>query len=325
MAGIDSLTDQQRAILQLLLKQGRSYGEIEALLKLEAGAVQARAHEAIIALEPDRPEIGEARRREIADYLLGQQPAPVLAATLEYLGDSAAGRRWAREVSGSLRPLAAGELPEVPAEPARAKPPPITAGAGKPQSGRGNQLSTTILFVALGLGVVIILILVIANLGGGGDDTKTATVTRTAPADGPQTISQGTLAPPAGAKSDASAQAGIIRYRKTNNFKLLVAAKNVQPPPTGSSYGVWLYSSKADKQFLGFPQASVSEDGELDVVADLTPDTPNFKEVLITRETAENPSAPGEIVLRGKLVPQEPADSGKTQSQPGTQTQTQPG
>src|ERR1044072_3214814 len=102
MAGLDTLNDLQRATLQLLLKQGKSYDEIAALLKTDPSAVQSRAHEAVAALGPSKPDIGEDRRREIADYLLGQQTASRRAATRAYLEDSADGRTWSRAVAGAL-------------------------------------------------------------------------------------------------------------------------------------------------------------------------------------------------------------------------------
>ena len=81
--------------------------------------MQSRAHDAVAALGPASPDIGDDRRREIADYLLGQQSASRRAATREYLEDSADGRAWARAVAAALRPLAGdGGLPEIPAEPA---------------------------------------------------------------------------------------------------------------------------------------------------------------------------------------------------------------
>jgi hypothetical protein len=328
MAGLDSLTDSQSAILQLLLKRAKSYEQIDAMLKLQAGAAQSRAHDAIDAIGPWRAEIGDARCHEIADYLLDQQSETVRAATNEYLSDSAAGRRWARAVADALRPIAAGELPRIPPDPVEAPPPaappPAPPAAHSQRSapdGRDSQLATRLLFGALGLAVAIAVIIVTGVFS---DDVKTttSTVTRTAsttPSSSPQTISQGTLTAPGG--GDATADTGIIHYRQTNNFKLLVAAKNLKPPPSGSAYGIWLYTSESEKLFLGFPMATVSDAGTLDVVADLTPDTPNFDEVLVTRETTEKPTSPGEIILRGKLA--------VTTSSPGTetqpQTQTQPG
>ncbi|MEY2513410.1 MAG: hypothetical protein QOJ89_768, partial [bacterium] len=43
MATLDELNDRQRAILQLLLKQDKSYDEIAELLKTNASSIQSRA------------------------------------------------------------------------------------------------------------------------------------------------------------------------------------------------------------------------------------------------------------------------------------------
>ncbi|MEJ7825003.1 MAG: anti-sigma factor [Solirubrobacteraceae bacterium] len=324
MAGLDSLTDSQRAILQLLLKRSKSYEQIDAMLKLQAGAAQSRAHDAIDAIGPSRTEIGDARCHEIADYLLDQQTETVRAATNEYLSDSAPGRRWARAVADALRPIAAGELPWIPPDPVEV-PPPAALAPPPPQrpaaAGRDSQLATRLLFGALGLAVAIAVI-VVTGVFRDDDKTTTSTVTRTAsttPSDSPQTISQGMLTAPGG--GDATADTGIIRYPQTNNFKLLVAAKNLKPPRSGTAYGIWLYTSESEKLFLGFPRATVSDAGTLDVVADLTPETPNFDEVLVTRETTEEPTSPGEIILRGKLAVTTSSQGTATQAQ----TQTQPG
>jgi hypothetical protein len=94
----------------------------------------------------------------------------------------------------------------------------------------------------------------------------------------------------------------------------------VSLPPSrtrGSAYGVWLYTSQRSAQFLGFPDTVVGRDGRLDTVADLSPDTPNYREVLLTLERSRAPTRPGTIVLRGRLVI-------ATQGEAGTPTQTTP-
>jgi sigma-70-like protein len=322
MATLDDLNDRERAILQLLLKQRKSYDEIADLLKTSSSSVQSRAQEAVCGLGPDSADVGDERRRELADHLLGQQSAAHRAATREYLEDSAAGRSWARTVAGALRPLAGDALPEIPAEAAE-----VDAASDAPQPPearqedvqRKSQLGTKVLFAAGGLAVAVVLILVLGIFSGdGADDPKTAVVTRTTPTETPNGVAEGVMRPPAGSSAKASGQMGIVQYPSTNRYKLLIAAKGLSAPPAGSAFGVWLFTSKDDLAFVGFPKSEVAKNGELQVVADLSPDTRTYREVLVTHERSEAPKAPGEIVLRGVL---RVATAPQTQTQP---TQTTP-
>jgi hypothetical protein len=330
MASLDSLSDLQRATLQLLLKQGKSYDEIAALLKTDPSAVQSRAQEAVGALGPAKPDIGDDRRREIADYLLGQQAASRRAATREYLEDSADGRAWARAVAGALRPMAGDELPEIPAEPAEvdeAFEALDKRTARQEEVKSQSQLGTKIIFGAVGLLVAVILIIVLGIFDS--DDPakpKTQTVTRTArttPREQPVIVLQGKLRPPRGSGSGASGETAIIQYPKAGQFNLLIAAKGMTPAPQGSAYAVWLYNSPVQALFIGFPKASVSDAGTLQVVADLAPQTPTYSQVLVTRERVPKPTKPGKIVLSGKIaVP--PRATATTTTPAQTQTQTTP-
>ncbi|MEA2192435.1 MAG: hypothetical protein QOI73_2556 [Solirubrobacteraceae bacterium] len=327
MATIEDLTGPQRAVLQLLLTRGKSYDEIATMLKLDAGAVQSRAHGAVAALGPGKPDIGADRRNEIADYLLGQQTASRRAATREYLEDSGDGRSWARSVAGALRPLAGDSLPDIPAEPAevdRAFEALDARTARQQDVRRSSDLGTKILFGAAGLVVAVVLIVVLGVFGGDdGDKAKTATITRTGettPKETPQAIAQGVLAPTS-TSSEATAESAIVRYASTNQFKLLIVAKKLPAAPQGQAYGIWLYTSPSDALFVGFPKSAVSAAGDLSVVADLSPDTRNYREVLITRENREKPTRPGRIVLRGRLqVATPPAGQTTTSTTPAQTT-----
>jgi len=323
MASLDSLTDPQRAILQLLLKRGKSYEEIAALLKSDTTSVQGRAHDAVSALGPERPDIGDERRNEIADYLLGQQTASRRAATREYLEDSAEGRTWARSVGGALRPLGGDALPEIPSEPAEVD---MAFEAldrrteRQNEVARSSQLGTKILFGAVGLLVAIALVLVLDIFGSDDDKPSTSTVTRTAPeAEEPTVIAAGNLRGASG--SSATAQTAIVNYPKSNRYKLLVAIKKLPVPPEGSAYGVWLYYAADNALFVGFPKGTVTDEGNLDVVADLEPQTPTPKQVLVTRERVEEPKKPGRVVLRGNvIVATTKPDSTTTTTTPQTTT-----
>jgi len=324
MATLQDLNDRQRAILGLLLKQGKSYDEIAALLKSDASAVQARAQEAVAALAPGGPDVGADRRSEVADYLLGQQTASRRAATREYLDDSADGRSYARTVAGALRPLAGDSLPDVPAEPAevdQAFDALDRRTARQEQVQRSSQLGAKLLYGAVGLVVAIVLIVALGVFDGddGGDKPTTSTVTRTTPEETPVAIAEGTMRPPAGSDlGGATSQMGIIQLPSTNRFKLLVAAKGLKPAAEGRAYGIWLYTSRSDTAFVGFPKNKVDAKGQLEVVADLSPETRTYREVLITSERTDKPTRPGQIVMRGVLK------LAKTPTQtapPATQTQ----
>src|SRR3954469_7214531 len=122
MARFDDLPADQKAVLQLVLRQGRTYGEIATLLKISDAAVQNRALTALDALgsgaTTSLDELDEERQDEVGDYLLGQQSASGRAATRSYLEASQAARDWARAVAGELRAAGVGEdaLPEIPAD-----------------------------------------------------------------------------------------------------------------------------------------------------------------------------------------------------------------
>jgi hypothetical protein len=274
--------------------------------------------------------VGEDRRNELADYLLGQQTASRRAATREYLEDSKAGRGWARAVAAALRPLAGDDgLPEIPSETAEvheAFDALRKRNARQEQVQASSQLGTKLLFVAGGLVVAIVLILALGIFSGDDDPDKatTSTVVRTTPVETPNAVAEGTMKPPAGTGSSASAQMGIIQYPVTNRFKLLIAAKGLAQPPKGAAYGVWLYTSKDDATFVGFPKGEIDSKGELQVVADLSPETRTYREVLITRERTESPKTPGEIVMRGVLriakAPSTTTTPQTTTTPPPTQT-----
>jgi hypothetical protein len=116
MSRFDSLPADQKAVLQLVLKQGKRYEDIAAMLRMEPAAVRERARDALDALGPEEaPGLTGDRQDEIADYLLGQQDDP--RETLEFLEGSAGGRAWARVVADEIAPIAGGrELPEIPEE-----------------------------------------------------------------------------------------------------------------------------------------------------------------------------------------------------------------
>src|SRR5918992_819260 len=113
MSPLEPLAPDQRAVVALVLQQGRSYDEIAALLGIEVDAVRARAHDGLAALAPSNGLPGEITA-PLADYLLGQQGDADAEATRGLLAESAPARAWASGVAERLAGVAKAPLPEIP-------------------------------------------------------------------------------------------------------------------------------------------------------------------------------------------------------------------
>lgn len=346
MAALDTLTDDQRAVLQMLLRRDNSYEDLAGLMKTEISVIRTRARKAIAAIGPDAKEIGPDRRDELCDFLLGQQTVARFEGTREYLRGSEAGRAWAQDVAATLAPIDSGTLPEIPARdagvvtavataPATAAPPtPPTAAATAPlppadgEAKRSSQLGGRL--IAAGAGVVIAIAIIVAlslsgkDNGTGAGTPSTTTGTATTPKGAAyNVVAAATLLPPKGVDSTAKGNVAIFQFPATDQYRIGLEASGLPPSSTrGSAYGVWLYSSKTKNRFLGFSPKKVDKDGKLQTVTDLAPDTPNYGAVLLTRETASKPTKPGPIILVGQMVTAEPSQpqSGATTTAPTTTT-----
>ena len=263
MAPLDTLTEDQRAVLQMLLRRDNSYEDLALLLKTDIGVVRKRARAAIAAIGPDASEIGSERRDELADYLLGQQTVARHEATREYLRGSSPGRAWATDVATTLSPLAGGTLPDIPgdgadtptADAAPSAAPsaaPTAAPAAAPEAPKRNpQLGSRLIAAGIGL-VLAIAIIVVISLGGDDDDptandtpTQTSTTTRTTPSgDQYNVVAAASLLPPKGVQSTAKGDVAIFQFPATGQYRLGLQARGLPPSSTrGSAYGVWLYTS----------------------------------------------------------------------------------
>ena len=139
MSPLEPLAPDQRAVVALVLQQGRSYDEIASLLGMPVDAVRARAHAGLAALATDNGLPAEITA-PLADYLLGQQPERDSAATRGLLAESAAARGWAAEVVAQLGDVAPNGLPEIPRgdEPAPAAVSPTGDEKTAPTAGRAS-------------------------------------------------------------------------------------------------------------------------------------------------------------------------------------------
>jgi hypothetical protein len=315
MTEIDTLPADQRAVLQLLVKQGQTYDALSGLLNIDSAAVRERAHAALEALGPDTGRrLAPERRAEVSDYLLGQQSASERAATRDHLAGSASARAWARVVADALRPLAAGSLPEIPdeapeAEPAREAAPSTAAtgavagddrGRDTARDPRSSRLGGALLLGGIGVLVAVVAVLLLTS---GGGSKKTATLSST-PTTGTGTTAQATpvaqinMRSPSGGKALGLAQV----FAQSNRRLLIVAGQGVTP----GAYALWLYTSPTKSRLLGFVPSRVGKDGKFVTQGVLPNDAGNFQNLVVTAEKVSGsrpalPKTPGTIVLQGKL------------------------
>lgn len=211
MTPLDDLPAEQRAVLELVLKRGRTYDEIAGLLAIDRAGVRQRALSAFDALGPST-SVPPERRALITDYLLGQLPERVSEQVTHGLAVQAGDRAWARVLASELSPLASAPLPRIPsaaeldeadfderdasadtadasAVPTAAAPAPASrASSGderSPASGapgaepppRSSRLGGAIL---LGVGALVVVVVVVVLLLNGSSSKSPATTPTTA-------------------------------------------------------------------------------------------------------------------------------------------------
>src|SRR5688500_2596618 len=138
MATFDQLSPEQRAIVELVLRQGKTYNELSDMLNLPEGRVRELARDALVELAPVSVRgVEEDWRGQLADYVLGQQSGPEATATKGHLRRSEAARSWARSLLDSLEQLYDnGSVPAIRegergARQAAARQAPASADAGR--------------------------------------------------------------------------------------------------------------------------------------------------------------------------------------------------
>jgi hypothetical protein len=115
-SAFDRLAPDQRAAVELVLRQGRSYGELADMLGMPEETIRARARNGLTGLAPDL--VPPARVGEIADWLLGQQSEAHAARTRALVLADPAAQAWAATVAETLRGAPGGEsVPALPTAP----------------------------------------------------------------------------------------------------------------------------------------------------------------------------------------------------------------
>jgi hypothetical protein len=307
MAPFDDLPADQKAVLQLVLRQGRAYGEIAGLLKISPEAVRDRALTALDALGPDNVEgLTPDEQDEIGDYLLGQQGASARAATRARLEASPAARQWARAVAGELRNAGVADdetLPEIPADPAEVGEAFDALDArqrARAEQERSSRLGGVLLLGGLGIIVALALVVLITQLGGNdkqSSSTVAQTTATTQTTSGTQVEAQINLTPPGGGKSPL----GVVNVVSQDAQRALAVVGQGLAP--SGHYVLWLRNG-TNAKFLGFfppVTATGTTKGRLQGLVAAPADLNTYKEIVVSREPSSTPKQPTAVVLQGRI------------------------
>jgi hypothetical protein len=294
MATMDQLSDEQRAIIELILQQGQSYDQLADSLGMPESRVRELAREALVRLAPiTAKRVEEDWRGQLADYVLGQQSGPESTATRGHLRRSEAARSWARSLLDSLDGLYGDGLPTIPdgergrakgRAPAPAKPP----GDARPRrlAPVGDAVRRRRLLTAGGVLAVILLGLLLWPIGllTGGDDDEGGS-------------EQASGQEQAGSR----APAGIaIALGQGNQRVLRVDAANLPPTQQRQAYEVWLYNSPRDARSIG--AQITDQQGRFQGAGALPDDYRRFRFIDVSAEPVDrNRAHSGNSVLRGPM------------------------
>ncbi len=281
MSSLDSLPRDQRAVLELVLKQGRGYDEIAKLLSVDRAGVRERALAAFDALGP-QTRVPPERRALITDYLLGQLPPRVADDTRDHLGQSASERAWARSLASELGPIASKPLPEIPADegisetPAAAgtpgpTPEPVAAGdpvsadqgEGAPPSGGSEHRPTSrrggIVLLSLGALVVAGVVVAIILITGHNSNTSTPTTAASQPA---ATSTATTATTPASTSTTPTTST-----TSTNGAHLVAQINLTSPTKSSKAVGVALVLKQGGKAGIAIRAQNLPANGKHDAYA----------------------------------------------------------
>ena len=340
MATFDQLSAEQRAIIELVLKQGQEYEQLGTMLGLPTSRVRELAREALVRLSPvSAAAVDDDWRGQLADYLLNQQSGPEATATKGHLRRSEAARGWARSVLDSLDQFYDPKnLPTIPegepaAAPRRERKPkaerkprePKEKGEKKEGAGIGDRLAAMDTFArrrllgGLGLAVVLlfaVLVWPVGALTGGGDDDKPP-AKKASKADA-KIIGQLVLRP---VGNSDSKDAGVAVVAERGGQRQLIVQAQLTPSKNREAYEVWLYNSPTDAKSLG---AQVTDqNGTFQGAGPLPANFARYKFIDVSVEKVDqNRKHSAKSVLRGQLDQlQAPPQNAQTTPQTAPQQQ----
>ena len=308
MATFDQLSAEQRAIVELVLRQGKTYDELAGMLDMPEPRVRELARDALVRLAPVSVRgVEEDWRGQLADYVLGQQSGPEATATKGHLRRSEAARSWARSLLDSLEQLYEnGSVPAIPeGERGRGKRTPVERGpaaAREPSERSGLAVPTDPvmrrrLLAGAGVAVLVLLVLLVWPVGllTGGDDDGT-------PASQPAASNTGGGTGNQQAATSGQAAGIAVVVQRSGKKQLLVQAAGLPPSSQSEGYYVWLYNSPSDAKSLG--GQVTDQRGNYQALGAFPADYSKYKYIDVSRQQVgqdSNLKHSGQSVLRGPM------------------------
>ena len=319
MATFDQLSAEQRAIIELVLKQGQSYDELGDMLGMPTSRVRELARDALVRLSPvSAAAVDDDWRGQLGDYLLNQQTGPESTATRGHLRRSESARGWARSVLDSLEQFYGdGDIPQIPEgeaapEPRRKrerkpKEPKAPRAKREPKEPRPKRDLSPGAAAAIrrrrliGAGVLglaaLIVVLALADVGPLFSDDEPEKASKGENAAQPRIVGQLVLRPQG---NQGRNTAGIAVIAERGGQRQLIVQAQLPASKDREAYEVWLYNSKNDARSLG---AQVTDQqGTFQGAGPLPENFERYRFIDVSREKVDQERGhSGNSILRGRI------------------------
>ncbi len=287
MATFDQLSEEQRAVVELVLRRGKDYEELSEMLGMPEARVRELARDALLELAPlSGRGVEEDWRGQLADYVLGQQSGPEATATRGHLRRSEAARTWARSLMDSLEQLYDnGSMPAIPEGERAGRARRAEEGSGSPRLAGVDVTKRRRLLAAGGALALVALVAVLlwpigVLTGDDGDDSSSSASTTPAASGNP-------------------AGAAVI-LGQGDQRAVQVQATGLEPSTRKFAYQFWLYDDKGNAKSLG---AQVTDKkGSLGAIGTLPDGFEKYRYFDLSRESLGGDAGhSGDSVLRGPM------------------------
>jgi hypothetical protein len=262
MSRLDDLPPDQRAVLSLLVRQGKSHAEIADMLGIPQQAVRDRARAALDALagEPSQPTTPS----EPTTVATQKPPRDT-----NFPGSLPSSRRGGALLLAALVVIVVVAVILI-----------TSGGGGSSHKTSSTQASTTAPATTP------------SETKTSGASTTSSTAKQGA---SPTVDKQIALTSP----EPASKTVGLVEVvSEGSKHAIYLAAEHLPTPPPGSFYAVWLSNSPTSSTPLG-KTPTVGSNGRLQAGTLLPANAGDYQKILLTRETSSKAAQPGPTVLSG--------------------------